>query len=132
MDNICPEMLKLDTETSVSLLHSLLTEIWKEEKFPADWKEGLIIKIPKKGDTTKCNNWRGMTLLSIPRKPLSRVLLNRITDVVELCLRKERAGFRCQSSCVDLINTLRMVLQQINEFQTTLYLTFIDFERAFD
>jgi hypothetical protein len=34
MDNICPEMLKLDIETTVNLLHPLLTEIWKEEKFP--------------------------------------------------------------------------------------------------
>jgi hypothetical protein len=71
-------------------------------------------------------------LLSIPSKFLSRILLNRIKDVVELCLRKEQAGFRCQRSCVDLINTLRIILEQCNEFQTTLYLTFIDFERAFD
>jgi hypothetical protein len=48
MDNICPEMLKQDIATSVNLLHTLLTEIWKEEKIPADWKEGLIIKMPKK------------------------------------------------------------------------------------
>jgi hypothetical protein len=41
-------MLKVDTETSVYLLHTLLTEIWKEEKFPTDWKGGLIIKIPNK------------------------------------------------------------------------------------
>jgi hypothetical protein len=43
-------LLKLDIETSVNLLHPLLTEIWKEEKFPTFWKEGLIIKIPKKGE----------------------------------------------------------------------------------
>jgi hypothetical protein len=85
MDNICPEMLKLDIETTVNLLHPLLTEIWKEVKFPTDWKEGLIIKIPKKkGDITKCNNWRGITLLSIPSKLLSKLLLNRIKNVVEL------------------------------------------------
>jgi hypothetical protein len=48
MDNICPDRLKLDIETSVNLLHPLLTEIWKEKKFPADWKEGLIITIPKR------------------------------------------------------------------------------------
>jgi hypothetical protein len=53
-------MLKLDIETSVNLLQPLLTEIWKEEKFPADWKEGLIIKIPKKymprnANTGHCN-----------------------------------------------------------------------------
>jgi hypothetical protein len=105
MDNICPEMLKLDIETTVNLLHSLLTEIWKEKKFPTDRKEGLIIKIPKKGDITKCHNWRGITLLSIPSKLLSRILLNRLKNVVELCFHKEQAGFRHQRSCVDLINT---------------------------
>jgi hypothetical protein len=125
MDNIGPEMLKLDIATSVNLLHPLLTEIWKEEKFPADWKEGLVIKIPKKGDITKCNNW------SIPSKLLSRILLNGIKVVVELRLRKEQAGFYCQRNCVNLINTLRIISEQINEFQTT-YFSFIDFERAFD
>jgi hypothetical protein len=60
------------------------------------------------------------------------ILFNRIKDVVELCLRKERAGFRCQRICVDLINTLRIILEQSNEFQTTLYLAFIDFKRACD
>jgi hypothetical protein len=131
-DNICPETLKLDTKTIVNLLHPLLTEIWKKEKFPTDCKEGLKIKIPKKGAITKCNNWRGITLLSIPSKLFSRILLNRIKNVVELHLRKEQAGFRRQHSCVDLINTMRIILEQSNEFQTTLYLTFIDFEKAFD
>jgi hypothetical protein len=87
MDNISPEMLKLDIETSVNLLHPLLIEIWKEEKFPSYWKEG--IKIPKKGDITKCNNWRGIALSSIPSKLLSRIHLNRIKNVVELRLRKK-------------------------------------------
>jgi hypothetical protein len=99
--NICPEMLKLDTETSINLLHPLLTEIWKEGKFSAYWKEG---------DITKCNNWRGITLLSIQSKLLSRILLNGIKNVVELCVRKEKAGFRCQRSCVDLISTLKIIL----------------------
>jgi hypothetical protein len=122
MDNICPEMLILDIETSVNLLHPLLTEIWKEEEEEEK----------KKGDITKFNNWRGITLLSIPSKLLSRILLNRIKDIAELRLRKEQATFRCQRSCVDLINTLSIILQQSNKFQTTLYLTFIDSERAFD
>jgi hypothetical protein len=70
--------------------------------------------------------------LSIPSKLLSRILLNRIKDVVELHLRNEQAGFRYQRSCVHLINALRIILEQSNEFQTTLYMTLIDFERAFD
>jgi hypothetical protein len=44
----------------------------------------------------------------------------------------EEAGFRKHQSCVDLFNTLIIILEQSAEWQTTLYLTFIDFEKAFD
>jgi len=63
------------------------------EKIPEDWEEGLIIKIPKKGDLSNCNKWRGVTLLSIPSKILTRIILNRIQNTVEQHLLKEEAGF---------------------------------------
>jgi hypothetical protein len=53
------------------------------ERISNDWKQGLIIKIPEKGGVTKCKNWRGITLLSVPIKILSRTILNRITDFEE-------------------------------------------------
>ena len=89
------------------MLYPLLEKIWKEEKIPEEWKEGLIIKIPKKGDLANCNNWRGITLLSIPSKILTSIILNKINDTVEQYLRKEQARFCKYRSCVDLINTLR-------------------------
>jgi hypothetical protein len=55
-----------------------------------------------------------------------------VKDSVEVRLRKEQAGFWKQRSCVDLINTLRIILEQSAEWQTSLYLTFIDSEKAFD
>jgi len=33
-----------------------------------DWRNGVIIPLPKKGDMADCNNWRGITLLSVPGK----------------------------------------------------------------
>lgn len=66
------------------------------------WKEGLILKLPKKGDKTYCKNWRGITLLSIPSKLLSRIILNRIKDDIESKLRKEQAGFRNNAAALIL------------------------------
>jgi hypothetical protein len=132
LDNITPEVLKVDVETSIDLLYPMFVKIWVEEKLPADWKKGMIVKLPKKGDTTNCSNWRGITLLSVPSKVFSRIILNRIKDSIEMRLRKEQAGFRRHRSCVDLINTLRIILEQSTEWQNTLYLTFISFEKAFD
>jgi hypothetical protein len=43
---------------------------------------------------------------------LTRVILDRIQDTVEQRLRKEQAGFRKHRGCVDLINTLRIILEQ--------------------
>ena len=77
-DHIPPEALKADVNTTVDLLHPLFEKIWKEEKFPDEWKEGHLIKLPKKGDLTNCNNYRGITLLVIIGKVFNRIILNRI------------------------------------------------------
>jgi hypothetical protein len=132
LDNITLEVLKVYVETLIDLLYPMSVKIWMKEILPADWKKGMIVKLPKKGDTTNCNNWRGITLLSVPSKVFSRIILNCIKDPIEMRLRKEQAGFRRHHSCANLINTLQNILEQGKEWQNTLYPMFIDFEKAFD
>ena len=112
LDNLYPEVLKVDPEITAEMLYPLLEKIRKEEKIPEDWEEGLIIKIQTKGDLSNCNNWREVTFLSIPSKILTRIILNRIHNTVEQHLRKEQSGFRKHRICVDLINILRIILEQ--------------------
>jgi hypothetical protein len=68
-------------------------------KIPQEWKKGLLVKIPKKADISNCDNWRGITLLSIPNTVFTRVILNRIKGELETKLRNEQYGFRPQRSC---------------------------------
>ena len=81
---------------AVNALHHIINRIWNEEQIPDDWRKGLLVKLPKKGDLSICDNWRGITLLSIPSKILCSVILQRIKT-----LRDEQAGFRQECSCVD-------------------------------
>nr|KAG5696667.1 hypothetical protein BaRGS_023076 [Batillaria attramentaria] len=67
-DEIPAEAIKADTETAVNMLHSLFNKIWEKEEVPAQWKEGIVIKLPKKGDLRDCSNYRGIMLLSVPGK----------------------------------------------------------------
>lgn len=55
-------------ESLASELTKILNKCWKDQKLPKEWKEGIIIKLPKKGDLADCNNWRGITLLSVTGK----------------------------------------------------------------
>nr|KAG5687784.1 hypothetical protein BaRGS_025678 [Batillaria attramentaria] len=51
---------------------------------------------------------------------------------VDHALRKEQAGFRKGRGTVDQIFILRNILEQVNEWNATLYIHFVDFEKAFD
>src|SRR5215469_18340045 len=45
LDNITPEVLKVDPETTVEMLYPLLEKIWKKQKIPEEREEGLIVYI---------------------------------------------------------------------------------------
>ncbi len=92
-DGIPAEALKGDVTTSVEMLYSLFEEIWEKQEIPAEWKEGYLIKIPKKGDLSRYDNFRGITLLSVPGKVLNRIILERMKGEVDKTLREEEAGF---------------------------------------
>ena len=77
-DRIPAEAIKADIEPSTSMLHSICCKIWEKEEVPAQWREGIVIELPKKGDLRDCNNYRGIMLLSVPGKVLSRIILERV------------------------------------------------------
>ena len=131
-DGIPPEAIKADPTTSAEMLQPLLQKIWEQEQVPADWRRGHLVKLPKKGDLSQCGNWRGIMLLSVPSKVLTRVILERLKDALDKRLRAEQAGFRQDRSGTDHIATLRIIIEQSIEWQSSLYLTFVDFEKAFD
>ena len=47
-------------------------------------------------------------------------------------LRDQQAGFRQDRSCTDHIATLRIIVEQSLEWNSSLYVNFIDYEKAFD
>lgn len=132
IDGIPAELMKTDPELFANALQPTINQIWTEEKIPNSWKQGLIIKLPKKGDLTECENWRGITILNCAMKILASIIHSRIVDLIETQLRDEQAGFRRGRGCIDNSNTLRQIVEQSVEWNSKLYIAFIDFKRAFD
>jgi hypothetical protein len=63
----------------VSVIHKLITSICYKEEMPDQWKESIIVPIQKMGDKTDCNNYCGISLLSISYEILSNILLSRLS-----------------------------------------------------
>ena len=70
-------------------------------------------------------------LLSIPSKVFCRIIFERLKDALDKQLRCNQAGFRKDRSCTNHIATSRIIIEQSKEWQTPLYLNFIDL-KAFD
>jgi hypothetical protein len=73
-------------------LYNLFKKIWEEENIPEEWKEGILIKLPKKGGLRDCNNYRGIMPLSVPGKVLNRILLERLKEAVDPKLRSQQTS----------------------------------------
>ena len=95
------------------MLGNIIERIWEKEVVLEDWKEWFLVKLPKKGDQSECENYRGLMLLSVPGKVLNRIMLERLKAAVDRKLRDHQAGFRQERSCIDQIATLSTVIEQL-------------------
>jgi hypothetical protein len=44
-------------EITATILEDLFLTIWDNDLVPKEWKQGIIVKIPKKGDLSICDNY---------------------------------------------------------------------------
>jgi hypothetical protein len=74
-DRLKAELIKVDEMNLINTLWKLIENIWKEQIFPSQCKEGLICLIYKKGDRMMCANYHGISLLNTAYKVFSVILL---------------------------------------------------------
>ena len=55
-DKVFPEMFKVDEDRLPLILVKLLNKIKENGMIPSEWKNGVIVKIPKKGDLSDFGN----------------------------------------------------------------------------
>ena len=113
-------------------LSSIFTTIWMEETFPSDWQKQLLVSIHKKGSQSDCDNYRRISLLSVPSKVFTKIISNRLKPHVELLLRENQCGFHKGCGCNDQIYTLQALMDKPREFHQPLYMCFIDYCKAYD
>ena len=96
-------------------------------------RDAKIVTLYKhKGERSDCNNYRGISLLSIVGKVVARVILVRLQKLAERVYPESQCGFRAERSTIDIIFSLRQLQEKCREQQMPLYVAFIDLTKAFD
>ena len=111
---------------------SLVHRVWREGRVPQAWCDAELIPIPKKGDLSLCDNWRGIALLDVVRKVVGRLIQNRLQHLAELELPESQCGFWNGRSCTDQIFAVSQVIEKIHEHHDIGFLVFIDLRKAYD
>ena len=93
----------------------------------------MVVPIWKgKGDLQDCNNYRGITLLSVPGKVLAHLLLTRIRTHLLKHQRPEQSGFTPGKSTTDRMLPLRVQVERRREFRQGMLAAYVDLKKAFD
>ncbi|GAA6068877.1 uncharacterized protein LOC124628743 [Tachysurus ichikawai] len=102
---ITAEMLKSGGESIVEWLTRIFNKVWETERLPSDWTSGVILPLWKrKGDRLVCGNHSGITLLSIPGKLFTRILLTRALPAIRSSRRPQQAGFMPNRSTIQWLH----------------------------
>ena len=71
-------------------------------------------------------------LLSVLYKVLTKILTSRLTKRLDDYQGIEQAGFRKGYSTCDHLLTMKILVERANEYNISLLMAFVDFEKAFD
>jgi hypothetical protein len=143
-DGIPPEFYKLAFEQeNVELLPStdlgrilslVLTKVWDSGIIPDRWNEAWVVSIFKDGDPKSMNNYRGISLIVVVLKILTKVITNRLGKALESMnwFSEEQAGFRSLEECVGHVCALHEILKRRSLMRKRTYVAFVDIKKAYD
>ena len=98
IDESFSSMINVAKSWLLDMLNECTTTSTKH--IPSIWRKAKVIAIPKPGkDPSSPKSYRPISLLCIPYKLYERLILMRISPLVDEKLTKDQAGFRPGRSC---------------------------------
>ena len=89
-----------------------------------EWRDAVIVPIPKKGDLRSCGNWRGISLLDVAGKLFARLIQDRLQSLAMDVLPDSQCGFRSGRGCIDMVFLARQLVEKAIEHSSDLYVLF--------
>ena len=133
-DNIHPMLLKECKRVLVTPLKYIFEKSIEEGKIPVIWKSAHVSAIFKSGSKSKPENYRPISLTSVPGKLLERIIRDEIVNHMteNNLFAKSQHGFLAGKSCVtQLLEFLEDVTTALDRGEDV-DVIYLDLSKAFD
>ena len=82
LNDVPPDVSKSLTEKNLATLLDLLNKFWHDEVDFSKWHEGRVVPVPKSGNLSDPNKWRGVTLMYLGSKIFSSILCTGLSKII--------------------------------------------------
>ena len=133
-DQIHPKLIKECKDLLLEPLEIILRKSVGTSQIPNIWKEGNITAIFKSGTKTKAENYRPISLTSVPGKLLEKLVRDEIVSHMETnnLFSTAQHGFikgrSCSTQLLELVEELTEALDSSEDID----IVYLDFRKAFD
>ena len=133
-DKFHPYFLKETKDQFKKSLCIIFKKSVQESKIPEIWKMANVAAIFKKGDKKLPENYRPISLTSVPGKILERIIRNEIVNhmtannLFTTCQHGFIAGKSCSTKLLEYMEDITQALSNGNGVD----IIYLDFQKAFD
>lgn len=133
IDGLVNEFYKVFKEEISLILKELYEDIFKRNELNQMMSLGLMkIAYKRKGDRALLKNFRPITMLNTDLKILTKILSNRLKNVLPKIIETNQAYGVTGRDIADTTSSIRDIVSFLNEKNRNGYLISLDFEKAFD
>ena len=132
IDGLQAELLKWAGPKVKDYLFRLVSHIYETGIVPNDYKHNIILAIPKKRGSDRCQDFRTISLTTHASKILTRIVHRRMEGAIEEALGEDQFGFRRNKGTREAVLGLRLITEKVIAREKKLYIGFVDLEKAFD
>uniref|UniRef100_A0A670KF32 Reverse transcriptase domain-containing protein n=1 Tax=Podarcis muralis TaxID=64176 RepID=A0A670KF32_PODMU len=133
-DELHPRVLKEVADVISEPLAVLFENSWRTGEVPADWRRANVVPIFKKGKRENPNNYRPVSLTSIPGKILEQIIKQTVCEHLErnAVITNSQHGFLKNKSCQTYLILFFDRITSLVDEGNAVDVVYLDFSKAFD
>jgi len=132
VDKLNGKLLKALDGYGKDILFRIIGKAYETGIIPKDFEKCIIIPIPKKKKSERCEEYRTISFIIHASKILTKIMHKRIESKINENLAEDQFGFRKNRGTREAIICLRIIIEKMSRINKLQFIAFVDLEKAFD
>jgi hypothetical protein len=132
LNGIPPKAYKAMNVVTRWRIHEYITDFFEGDADYEGWHNSQCVPVPKKGNLSDPNKWRGVMLMDVCSKIFSSVMNGRAFCLLKLHGTRFQFGGTPTLGCQDGLFTLKKLLNAHKNHDLPTFVAFVDLVKAYD